>query len=524
MSDALRDLRRTRRRRRLGDVEWFDIAYKVYLSAFFGGTAVIIASDWVGDEPATAAQITTAIGRGPALLGLVGALAVAFGLRSGAEGGPLSLEAADVRHLLLAPIDRRLVLLRPAVQRIRSAASVAALAGGVGGLLASQRLPGSATAWITSGAAAGAVVGVLFATVALVAHARRVPPWIATVVGTLAVAWQAAAIADPGDADVRGPFDTLGSLAMWGNRQHAGDLAIVAATLVLTATALWWCGRLRPEPMVRRGDLVSQLRFAVTMQDLRTVVLVRRQMRNEQFRSRTWLPVPRPGRGNVVWARGWRGLARFPLARFGRMAALAAGAGAAAAGVQRDVTPLVVVAGLALFFLGLEAIEPLSQEVDHPDRTEALAHPLGWVLLRHLIAPAMLLVPFAAIGGATAASLEPDGAATAFALAVPMVWAGAIGAIVTTVRDASPTINDAAAMMPPEFAGFTSMIRSAFPMLLSIGAALPAIAVREAPGGATVVRSTAALALAVAACAWWVRRGHELRAKVKAFLDAGRAA
>jgi hypothetical protein len=192
--------------------------------------------------------------------------------------------------------------------------------------------------------------------------------------------------------------------------------------------------------------------------------------------------------------------------------------------VQRDVTPLVVVAGLALFFLGLEAIEPLSQEVDHPDRTEALAHPLGWVLLRHLIAPAMLLVPFAAIGGATAASLEPDGAATAFALAVPMVWAGAIGAIVTTVRDASPTINDAAAMMPPEFAGFTSMIRSAFPMLLSIGAALPAIAVREAPGGATVVRSTAALALAVAACAWWVRRGHELRAKVKAFLDAGRAA
>jgi hypothetical protein len=276
--------------------------------------------------------------------------------------------------------------------------------------------------------------------------------------------------------------------------------------------------------MVRRGDLVSQLRFAVTTQDLRTVVLLRRQMRNEQFRSRHWFPVPHPGAGNVVWARGWRGLSRFPLARFGRMAALAIAAGVAAAGVQRDITPLVVLVGLALFFLGLEAIEPLSQEIDHPDRTDAISRPLGWVLVRHLAAPAMVLVPFAAIGAAAATVFDVAGAATAFALAVPMVWGGAIGAVVTTVRDRESTISEAAAMMPPEFVGFGTVVRTAFPMLLSVGAALPAIAVREAPGVATVVRCVAALALAIAACAWWVRRGREWRAKAKAFLDAGRAA
>jgi hypothetical protein len=524
MSEALRDLRRTRRQRRLGDVEWFDIAYKVYLSAFFGGAAVIIASDWVGDEPATTAQIATAFDRGPALLGLAGAAALAFGVRSGAEGGPLSLEAADVRHLLLAPIDRRAVLLRPTLQRIRAIAGIAALTGGVGGLLASQRLPGSATAWITSGAVAGAVVGVLFVAAAVVTHARRMPRWLATVIGVIAATWQALAIVDPGGTDVRGPFDTLGSLAMWGDRQHPVDLAVPALTAVVAGLALWWCGQLRPEPMVRRGDLVSQLRFAVTTQDLRTVVLLRRQMRNEQFRSRHWFPVPHPGAGNVVWARGWRGLSRFPLARFGRMAALAIAAGVAAAGVQRDITPLVVLVGLALFFLGLEAIEPLSQEIDHPDRTDAISRPLGWVLVRHLAAPAMVLVPFAAIGAAAATVFDVAGAATAFALAVPMVWGGAIGAVVTTVRDRESTISEAAAMMPPEFVGFGTVVRTAFPMLLSVGAALPAIAVREAPGVATVVRCVAALALAIAACAWWVRRGREWRAKAKAFLDAGRAA
>ena len=47
-------------------------------------------------------------------------------------------------------------------------------------------------------------------------------------------------------------------------------------------------GHLRVEPLVRRGDLVSQLHFAVTMQDLRTVVLLRRQLRGEQPRTRPW--------------------------------------------------------------------------------------------------------------------------------------------------------------------------------------------------------------------------------------------
>ena len=39
--DVLYDLRRRRKRRRLGDIEWFDAAYRVYLVALFGGGTVL---------------------------------------------------------------------------------------------------------------------------------------------------------------------------------------------------------------------------------------------------------------------------------------------------------------------------------------------------------------------------------------------------------------------------------------------------------------------------------------------------
>ena len=42
---AVADLRRTRQRRRLGDTDWYDIAYRVYLFAPVGLTLVV----WVSD-------------------------------------------------------------------------------------------------------------------------------------------------------------------------------------------------------------------------------------------------------------------------------------------------------------------------------------------------------------------------------------------------------------------------------------------------------------------------------------------
>ena len=53
--DVLYDLRRRRKRHRLGDIEWFDAAYRVYLVALFGGGTVLWISSSISDADASRA-------------------------------------------------------------------------------------------------------------------------------------------------------------------------------------------------------------------------------------------------------------------------------------------------------------------------------------------------------------------------------------------------------------------------------------------------------------------------------------
>lgn len=525
MSSTVRDLRRARRVRRLGDLEWFEIAYRVYLSAIAGGLAVMWLSDLVSDDVATPSQLTSVDERGATIVGLFAVAAVALGLRSGSDGGPISLEAGDARYLMMAPVPRRSVLLRPLVQRLRSMAFAGALAGGVAGQLAARRLPGSTAAWAASGAITGALIGLAFVATATIAHALGVPRWLSTAIGgALVVAQIAAAV-----WTFPGPGDGIGSLALWGMRSHHADLFSVGAVVAAIAAALVLADRLRLEPLTRRADLVSQLRFAVTMQDLRTVVLLRRQLRGERPRATPWVRLRRSGSASAtraVWQRDVRGLARYPGSRLMRMATLAAVAGLCAEFVVDGTTPLLIGVGVALYLLGLDAVEPLSQEIDHPDFADATPRTRGWLLVRHFAAPAIALVPFALIGAATVAALEPDHALAAFVLGVPVTWAGAMGAIVSVVRDAPNPVEPSAssAAVPPEFAGFTSSLRLLIPVAVSSVAGLTALFMRESPTVGTGLRMSVLDGLLIAAIGVWVLRRDEWITAWRGFLDAGRKA
>ena len=278
---------------------------------------------------------------------------------------------------------------------------------------------------------------------ATIAHALGIPRWLSTAAGAVLVGVQVAAAV----WKFPGPGDGIGSLGLWGMRTHLVDLVPVAVIVVAVVAALALADRLRLEPLTRRADLVSQLRFAVTMQDLRTVVLLRRQLRGERPRATPWFRFRRSGSTNAtraVWQRDLRGLARYPASRLLRMASLAAIAGLCAEFVLEGTTPLLVGVGVALYLLGLDAIEPLSQEIDHPDYSDATPQKRGWLHVRHFAAPAVALVPFALVGAATVALVEPDHALAALALAVPVTWAGATGSIVSVVRDAPSLVEPSA--------------------------------------------------------------------------------
>ena len=336
-------------------------------------------------------------------------------------------------------------------------------------------------------------------------------------------------------------------------------IAIVVA-VAMTAAALALSGRLRVEALARRGELVSQLRFAATVQDLRTVVQLRRQLRSEALRTRPWgqrRPPARPAvtetvRGrtpstttsgsagatrpsaSIVWRRDSRSLRRLPAARFIRIGLLA-GIGGVGAALTVSSSPLFGLLLLgALFFAGLESLEPLSQEIDRPDITESFPIERGWIYANHLVASAVLLVGVGLLGAATAVVVDPDVGLMAVVMAVPMVWAGAMGPVVVTVLDAptapSPTTllgtpRDAeTTMVPPEFAGFSTALRTLLPVAISAVATVPVFVARFDGTAADVGRALLGLALFTAVTVLWVRRRDQWGAKVREFFEGGRAA
>ena len=275
------------------------------------------------------------------------------------------------------------------------------------------------------------------------------------------------------------------------------------------------------------------------MQDLRTVILLRRQLNQEQSRSRPWVRVPRMKNEHAVWRRGWHSLLRMPATRFLRMAILAAAAGVSQAFVVRGTTPALLVTAGLLFILGLEAIEPLSQEVDQPDLADSLPVERGSLMARHLAAPAVALVPFALIGAAAATVAMVSGthgqfgvggaAAVAAILCMPTTLAGAGGSVVSIVRDAP----DPAAMvgnqafLPPEMAGVTTMLRVLIPLAVSIIGTINVLLVRQAvlndqSATGAALRGAIGTSLIVAACAWWVRKRDDLSRSIKQFMSEGR--
>jgi hypothetical protein len=526
---AVRALRTARKRKRLVSLEWFELAYKVYVVGLLVIVAVALLANLVGDGHLSPAQVADVTEFAPSILGAVMALAIALGLRSGARGGPISVEQADVQYLLLAPVSRRAVLSRPAVQQLRLATFAGAAVGAVGGQLLGRRLNRALIPWTLSCAAAGATIGLAFVAAALLAHTLRVRRWQATLLGAALLGWQVASI--PSTSRVPGPLSTVGSLVLWPIRVHAVDLVLPAVVFIATALALAGLERLSIDALSRRSALVTQLRFAVTMRDLRTVVLLRRQLSNEQHRTKPWFRTPRLLRKPVT-RRGMQSIARFPLSRVIRMVLLAAIAAAAQVVAFRGTTPMVVVSGLAAFVLGLECVEPFAQEIDQPERCDALPQQRGWLLVRHLPVPAAVAAVFGVLGAAGVYAFHRTEQSwhLALLLFLPVVWAGAAGAVLN-VMSALPepiAVSTSSDLLPPEIAGMHELFRTAWPLAVAVSGSLPVLAARSAVrhGNQPVppaLQAIVAVALVIAGVAWWARKRDDVKSKASALWAAGDA-
>ncbi len=436
MRDGLRALRTRRRVQRLRHLDWVDALYRAYVVGISSIAALMTLAFVVGDTAAGRATVDAVRDHGPAVVGVVAALAIALGLRSGSHGGPLAFESADVQNVLLAPIDRGIVVRGAAYRQLRGVISSGIVVGAIVGVVTAPRLGGAhpnLASWVFTGIGFGVALALATWGSALLAGVLRLGQLAALLIGGVLVLWSGLDIA----VDISSsPPTWLGHLALLPLDANPLAAAGVAAVGAVIAVGLARADRVSLEPALHRAQLVRALRFAATIQDLRAVITLRRQLSHEIARSRPWIRLrPATPTGRAGWRRDWHGILRWPGSRVVRVLVLTLVAGASCAAALMGTTPLFAVAGIAAYLVALDAVEGLAQEYDHPDRGSGFPTVPGDLALGHLYAPAVLMAVLGATGAGAAAITNQFGSPAAGTHAISPIVAAIV---VVTVAVAGP--------------------------------------------------------------------------------------
>ena len=470
---AMKSMRSARRRRYVARADVMEVLYRVYLVAIAAVFVLAFLAGALHEVPADPASVDSIRTDAPAIIGIAIAALVLAGLRAGARGGPLAIEAAEVRYTLLAPVSRRIALRPAALAQLRTAVLFGALFGAIVGNFVFRRFPGSAVEWIGALAAFGALVPIAVLGGALVASGRRLRLGVASALGLVLVAWSALDLALGWNSS---PATMLGDLAtlplQHGTTAWLAALGAVLALALLVA-GLLGIGGLGLEAAQRRAQLVAEMRFSASVQDLRTVILLRRQLASERPRRKPWVRLS----GGSIWRRDLQSFLRWPVVRIVRVVLIAVAAGGLAVG-GFDLTPvLFALPGPLLFIAALDLIEPLAQESDHPTRRLMLPMKSAVLLRRHLVAPVIAtgVVLLIATLAATAISGDPG-----LALGVGVISVIPCALVLTCAAAVSATNDPYEFILTPQLAQTVTFAPIG---VAALGVFLPLIVAWKVEGG-----------------------------------------
>jgi hypothetical protein len=175
---------------------------------------------------------------------------------------------------------------------------------------------------------------------------------------------------------------------------------------------------------------------------------------------------------------------------------------------------LVLVAGFAMFIAGLDGVEPLAQEVDHPSRRDSSPRESGEIHVGHI--PVSILVLLVTGGIAALVAMVPGAGEVpgdvAGLLAVSLALGGASGALVSVLgfQGSGSGTADTLAVIQPEAQGIRLAFRTVWPPALGVIGALPIIAATTAvedgnPGAPAAAAALGGVAALFALVCMWVR-------------------
>jgi hypothetical protein len=185
---------------------------------------------------------------------------------------------------------------------------------------------------------------------------------------------------------------------------------------------------------------------------------------------------------------------------------LAVAAGAALVGVWTGTTPLIVVSALCLFLAGLEVLEPLAQDVDHPDLPVSTPVVRGELRVRHAVVPLLLMVVVAAAAWVTAMALGGRVAVAVGAASIAPV------ALLTTVAASASVVMEPVVggsdFLPAEIAGVKTVLRAVWSPALVLLGLTPILVARSSgshhvgPGAAAVSAGFLPMMVGVLGLGW----------------------
>jgi hypothetical protein len=492
---ARRLVRRRSRNLRLGPID--ALAYVIG-----GGILALLLASAVESAAAVEATSESGVsGRSGALLaGMAIVVALSAAVASGRRGGPLALAAPIVMHVMLAPIDRGAVLRASTMRRVAAAGGAGALVAGLLWIALATSTPRTSPAvWIV----AGAVAGVTWAGLALLGAGLRISGRTSAVIQTVIVAWW---LGDVAVDTATSPMTTLARMPFTAP-SPAGITYVVAVALALAGLAVYRIGGLSIEMAWRRSRRADQLLVAIGLNDLRTALLVLRRRAIESPRPRPWRTLAGPWTArHPIAARSTRALMRWPVSRVGRFGALAAACGVVAVGAAHAVA-LSLVAVMLTFAAALDAVDALSEELDHPDLHRGYPIAAEALALRHLAVPLVAMIGFGLVASVTAGVVAGRSAALTGVVASPVAALAAVaGAALTASRIARPFTNIADIGLPPEVVGPRIVARAAAPILPLSATLLPVLAAHRAGPGSTVLAVVPAGMVSLVVLGWVLYR------------------
>jgi hypothetical protein len=195
------------------------------------------------------------------------------------------------------------------------------------------------------------------------------------------------------------PLTWIGAIALWPLQPIAAapSAAAVAIVAAITVAAAIVAPRAPIAALDRRAGLAELLVFTAQMLDLRGFLLL-----------------------------------RWPAWRIARVLVLTAIVVGLLALTASGSSYLILAAGVFVYFLAMDLLEPWWQEVEHPGLTDRLPQPRGWLLWRHLVAS---LIVASLLGGLALAALAVVRAPGPYVLrgaiaVVPAALGGLVGSAV----------------------------------------------------------------------------------------------